>query len=131
MTRSSEDNMANVAVEVNQMDTDYGKHFKILLPNDQIKGNFNKHIVRNFFFVALSKICFIFFRTANNSPRQKHKSKRLQILCRQIDSLSDRRELESTSLLRMFSCYANRFDFWLETSQFVDDLIFQEQFTMV
>lgn len=38
MTRSSEDNMASVADEVNKMDTDYGKNFKILLPNDQIKG---------------------------------------------------------------------------------------------
>lgn len=38
MTRSSDDNMASVADEVNQMDTDYGKNFKILDPNDQIKG---------------------------------------------------------------------------------------------
>lgn len=38
MTRSSEDNMNAVASEVNQMDVDYGKNFKILLPNDQIKG---------------------------------------------------------------------------------------------
>lgn len=38
MTRSSEDNMNAVAGEVNQMDTSYGKNFKILLPNDQIKG---------------------------------------------------------------------------------------------
>lgn len=51
MTRSSEDNMASVAGEVNQMDTDYGKYFKILLPNDQIKGDFNKHIVWNFSFL--------------------------------------------------------------------------------
>jgi hypothetical protein len=38
MTRSSDDNMASVAGEVNQMDADYGKNFKILNPNDQIKG---------------------------------------------------------------------------------------------
>lgn len=38
MTRSSEDNMGAVAGEVNQMDIDYGKNFKILSPNDQIKG---------------------------------------------------------------------------------------------
>lgn len=30
--------MNAVAGEVNQMDVDYGKNFKILLPNDQIKG---------------------------------------------------------------------------------------------
>lgn len=38
MTRSSEDNMQAVAGEVNQMDVDYGKNFKILTPNFQIKG---------------------------------------------------------------------------------------------
>lgn len=38
MTRSSEDNMKAVADETNQMDVEYGKYFKILLPNDQIKG---------------------------------------------------------------------------------------------
>ncbi|CRL06640.1 CLUMA_CG019562, isoform A [Clunio marinus] len=37
MTRSTEDNMNAVASETNQMDTDYGKNFKILLPNHQIK----------------------------------------------------------------------------------------------
>jgi hypothetical protein len=42
MTRSSDDNMANVADEVNQMDTDYGKNFKILNPNDQIKGKLSR-----------------------------------------------------------------------------------------
>lgn len=42
MTRSSEDNMNAVAGEVNQMDTSYGKNFKILLPNDQIKGNYSQ-----------------------------------------------------------------------------------------
>lgn len=34
--------MNAVAGEVNQMDVDYGKNFKILLPNDQIKGNTKK-----------------------------------------------------------------------------------------
>lgn len=38
MTRSSEDNMNAVAAEVNHMDVDYGKNFKILSPNFQIKG---------------------------------------------------------------------------------------------
>lgn len=39
MTRSKEDSLMNaVAGEVNQMDVDYGKNFKILLQNDQIKG---------------------------------------------------------------------------------------------
>jgi hypothetical protein len=42
MTRSSDDNMASVADEVNQMDTDYGKNFKILNPNDQIKGKLSR-----------------------------------------------------------------------------------------
>lgn len=45
MTRSSEDNMNAVAGEVNQMDVEYGKNFKILLPNDQIKGKKRKHIL--------------------------------------------------------------------------------------
>lgn len=44
MTRSSEDNMMAVAGEVNQMDVDYGKNFKILLPNGQTKGENLKHI---------------------------------------------------------------------------------------
>jgi hypothetical protein len=34
--------MASVADEVNQMDTDYGKNFKILNPNDQIKGKLSR-----------------------------------------------------------------------------------------
>lgn len=38
MTRSTEDNMSVVVNEANQMDTEYGKNFKILDPNDQIKG---------------------------------------------------------------------------------------------
>lgn len=39
MTRNKEDNVMNaVAGELNQVDVDYGKNFKILLPNDQIKG---------------------------------------------------------------------------------------------
>lgn len=38
MTRSSEDNMDSVANETSTMDVDYGKHFKVLTPNDQIKG---------------------------------------------------------------------------------------------
>lgn len=43
MTRSSEDNMSAVAGEVKEMDVDYGKNFKILLPNDQIKGESTFH----------------------------------------------------------------------------------------
>lgn len=43
MTRSNEDNVMNaIAGEVNQ--ADIGKNFKILLPNDQIKGKTLKHI---------------------------------------------------------------------------------------
>lgn len=38
MTGSSENNMASVAKEVNQMEVDLGKNFKILAPNDQIRG---------------------------------------------------------------------------------------------
>jgi hypothetical protein len=40
--------MNAVAGEVNQMDVDYGKNFKILLPNDQIKGKSYEHIYRHF-----------------------------------------------------------------------------------
>lgn len=40
MTGSSENNMDSVAKVVNDMDVDYGKNFKILRPNDQIRGNF-------------------------------------------------------------------------------------------
>lgn len=38
MTRSSEDNMNAVASEVNQIDVGYGKNFKIINQNDNIKG---------------------------------------------------------------------------------------------
>ncbi|KAG5678220.1 hypothetical protein PVAND_007912 [Polypedilum vanderplanki] len=37
MTRSSDNNMGNVSAEVNQMDVDFGKNFKVLRPNDQIR----------------------------------------------------------------------------------------------
>lgn len=40
MTGSSENNMESVAREVNQLDVDLGKNFKILPPNDQIRGKF-------------------------------------------------------------------------------------------
>jgi hypothetical protein len=52
MTGSSENNMDSVAQEVNQMEVEYGKNFKILRPNDQIRGNFNKHI-----FSSVSNFC--------------------------------------------------------------------------
>jgi hypothetical protein len=58
MTRSSEDNMSAVAGEVNQMDVDYGKNFKILNPNDQIKGKTRKHISRLDMSVALRFVSF-------------------------------------------------------------------------
>ena len=38
MTGSSEISMESVAKEVNQMDVELGKNFKILDPNDQIRG---------------------------------------------------------------------------------------------
>lgn len=40
MTGSSEISMESVAMKVNQMDVELGKNFKILDPNDQIRGNF-------------------------------------------------------------------------------------------
>lgn len=40
MTRSSESNMNNVAAEVNQMDAEFGKNFKILYGNDQVRGTY-------------------------------------------------------------------------------------------
>lgn len=50
MTGSSEISMESVAKEVNQMDVELGKNFKILDPNDQIRGkitNFNwEHIFK-------------------------------------------------------------------------------------
>lgn len=43
MTGSAENNMEGVAREVNTMDVDLGKNFKILYPNTQIKGkNFSR-----------------------------------------------------------------------------------------
>lgn len=49
MTRSKEDNAAmnKATSEMNQTEVDFGKNFKILLPNDQIKGKTSKHIVRS------------------------------------------------------------------------------------
>lgn len=40
MTRSSDDNSlpSNVTAELNQFEVDFGKNFRILMPNDQIKG---------------------------------------------------------------------------------------------
>lgn len=38
MTRSSENNMNNVAEEINKLEAEYGKNFRIIPPNDQIKG---------------------------------------------------------------------------------------------
>ena len=38
MTGSSENNMASVAHEVNQAEVDFGKNFRVLPSNDQIKG---------------------------------------------------------------------------------------------
>lgn len=39
MTGSADNNIDSVAQEVNQMEVEYGKNFKILRPNDQIRGN--------------------------------------------------------------------------------------------
>lgn len=52
MTGSSENNMDSVAQEVNQMEVEYGKNFKILRPNDQIRGNFTSTFLHpwKFFF---------------------------------------------------------------------------------
>lgn len=72
MTRSSEDNMNSVAGEVNQMDVDYGKNFKILLPNDQIKGGIS--IASTLFVSNFSPLAFI-HRASNNLARQEHKQK--------------------------------------------------------
>lgn len=38
MTGSSESNMSNVVDEINKLEAEYGKNFKIIPPNDQIKG---------------------------------------------------------------------------------------------
>jgi hypothetical protein len=73
MTRSTEDNMSAVAGEVNQMDVDYGKNFKILNPNDQIKGKTRKHIVMIFLFDTTSQLRP--FRAPNNLARQNDKPK--------------------------------------------------------
>lgn len=42
MTRSTDDNSlpSSVSNELSQFDIDLGKNFKILYPNDQIKGKF-------------------------------------------------------------------------------------------
>jgi hypothetical protein len=74
MTRSSEDNMSAVAGEVNQMDVDYGKNFKILNPNDQIKGKTRKHISR-LDMTSQSHCVLLLFRTADNLAGQVNKSK--------------------------------------------------------
>lgn len=124
MTRSTEDNMASVAAEVNQMDTDYGKNFKILMPNDQIKGKFTAHISlrhhQNLIFLS------ILFRTSDNFERQKHKPKWLQILRGSADSARDWGELEPIAILWMFGCNSNRFVSMrkLETSQFLTNFVF-------
>lgn len=38
MTGSAESNMINVVDEINKLEAEYGKNFKIIPPNDQIKG---------------------------------------------------------------------------------------------
>lgn len=73
MTRSSEDNMSAVAGEVNQMDVGLGKNFKILDPNDQIKGETRKHISRHNMTSQLHCILPL-FRAANNLAGQDNKS---------------------------------------------------------
>lgn len=50
MTRSSENNMNNVASEISKLEAEYGKNFKIIPPNDQIKG---KHIASQFLGIKL------------------------------------------------------------------------------
>lgn len=66
--------MNAVAGEVNQMDVEYGKNFKILLPNDQIRGKNREHI-------STAKLPKIFSRAADDFTRQEHKQKRFQVLC--------------------------------------------------
>lgn len=66
--------MKAVAGEVNQMDVEYGKYFKILLPNDQIKGETSgKHI--SFPCLRLQFFFFVYLRAANDFARQKHQQK--------------------------------------------------------
>lgn len=72
MTRSSEDNMNAVAAEANQMDVDYGKNFKILLPNDQIKG---KYVTSTFSFRLTAAYIFLIFRASDDLARQEHQQK--------------------------------------------------------
>jgi hypothetical protein len=79
MTGSSENNMNNVAEEVNQMDAEYGKNFKIITASNSLKGLFSStfFIVNNFIFRLPHKIlhCLLFHLELQTIIRDKTTSR--------------------------------------------------------